>query len=215
MSTDPYAGALGRAYSWYIRRPGVGRRVGRAVWGSDFGPMYESLQQLARLPGESAVLDVPCGAGLSLHFLEPSRTGTYLGVDASPAMLARARRVAQRRGFAHVELHEADITAIPMADASADVCLLYNGLHCVDDPQAALAEVVRCLRPSGRLVGSMLVRGGSRRADRTLAREAARPHGMTRAGGTLTDLRGWLESAGLTGIEALASGAVAVFSGSR
>ena len=215
ISRDPYRGALGGFYSWYIHRPGAGRWVGRIVWGSDFGAMYGSLRRLATVPADSVVLDVPCGAGLALHFLDPSRSGRYVGVDSSPAMLARAGHVARRRGFADAELHLADITAIPMADSSADVCLLYNGLHCVDDPRAALAEVARCLRPAGRLVGSMLVRGGSRRADRAMARDAARPCGMIRDGGTVADLRGWLESAGLTGITVSASGALALFDASR
>ena len=71
----------------------------------------------------------------------------YVGVDASPSMLARARRVAGSRGFRNAAFELADITDIPSANGTADVCLLFNALHCVPDPPGAIAEVTRCLAP--------------------------------------------------------------------
>lgn len=215
MTGDPYAGLLGRFYSYYIQRPRVGRLVGRLFWDSDFVPMYQGLCSLADLPAAATVLDVPCGAGLALRWLDPGRSGRYLGVDCSPSMLARTRRTAGSRGFGDIKLHLADVTAIPLADASVDVCLLYNGLHCVDDPPAAVAEVVRCLRRGGSVQGSMLVCGASPRADRALSREARRSGGMMRAGGTTSDLQRWLDDAGLHGLQVSTSGALAVFSAIR
>src|SRR3712207_7088150 len=58
-----------------------------------------------------------------------SRVGRYLGIDSSPSMLARARERAHRRGFPDVELELADISALPLKDATADVFLLYNALR--------------------------------------------------------------------------------------
>jgi SAM-dependent methyltransferase len=182
--------------------------VGRLVWGFSPSGLYASLRRLAALEPGSTVLDAPCGAGLALRYLRPEAGHRYVGVDNSPAMLARARRSAQRRGLQRAELHLADIERIPLADGAADVGLLYNGLHCFRRPEAALREVVRCLRPGAPLLGSMLVRGGARRADAAIQREAAKPDGMLGPGGTAADLRRWLEAAG---VRVERDGALAVF----
>ena len=47
-----------------------------------------------------------------------------------------------------IEFVEADVTALQFADASFDLCVTYNGLHCLPDPRAALGELTRC---SGRV----------------------------------------------------------------
>lgn len=210
-SADPYAGLVGRWYSFYIRRPRLAARVGSAMWGADFAPMYQRLARLAELPAGVTVLDAGCGAGLALHWLDPSAVARYVGVDASPSMLARARSVAESSGFRNATFELADLTDIPLGDGGADVCLLFNVLHCVPDPPAAVAESVRCLASGGRLVGSMLIRGGSSKADSLLAREASRRGGTAGPGGTLTDLEGWLHQADLTGIQTARDGAMAVF----
>lgn len=208
---DPYAGAVGRFYRFYIERPRLGRAVGSAVWGSDFTPMYERLARLADLPEGTTVLDAGCGAGLALRWLDPGRVRRYLGADTSPSMLAGARALADQRGFRDAELVVADAADLPYEDAAADVVLLLNLLHCVADPPAVVAEAARCLVPGGQLVGSLLVRGGSPRADRLLARDAAKPSGITGPGGTLDDLCGWLEAAGFAGVETVTAGAMVVF----
>lgn len=187
---DPYAGATGRFYSFYIGRPRVARAVGRALWGSDFRPMYHHLESLHAVADDDVVLDVACGAGLALRWLDPARAGRYIGVDCSPAMLARARREARRRGLRDVVLHQADAAAMPLAAATADIGLVFNALHCVPQPQAVLAEMVRCLKPGAPVVGSMLVRDAVTRADRLLDADAS---GLTGPGGTDASLRGWLE----------------------
>jgi SAM-dependent methyltransferase len=180
--------------------------VGKAVWGSGFGPLYDSLAQLGALPSGTRVLDVACGAGLALRYLDPGVR--YVGVDHSPSMLQQARRSAQHRGFAHVELHLADVGAMPVPDAAADVGLLYNSLHCFTDPQAALADMVRCLRPNAAVHGSMLVREAVPRADRLLEKGAV-PGGMVSHGGSTQDLRRWLDH--LADVEVSTVGALAVF----
>lgn len=210
-SPDPYAGLVGRWYSFYIRHPRLAGRVGSALWDADFGPMYQRLAALGELPAGVTVLDVACGAGLALHWLDPSTVASYLGVDASPSMLARARTVAERRGFQNAAFELADVANIPYGDGAADICLSFNALHCVPDPPGAIAEVTRCLAPGGRLIGSMLVKGGSSRADHLLAREKSRPNGTAGPGGTFADLERWLHEADLMGIQTEHAGAMALF----
>ena len=203
---DPYGGALGRFYSFYIVRPAVARPLGRVLWDSDFAPMYASLAQVRALPAGFTVLDVACGAGLALRWLDPGVQ--YLGIDASAAMLARAQRTARRRGFADARITQADAAMLPFADGVAGVALLYNALHCVARPEAVLRETVRCLAPGGRLLGSMLLRGISPRVDRLMERD--RDSTIMGPGGTQEDLGAWL-SQSLQGVRVDVHGAMAVF----
>lgn len=206
-STDPYAGAAGRFYSFYIARRRLGRLVGRALWASDFRPLYRQLDGLRELSPGVVLLDVACGAGLALRWLDPAAGVRYIGVDASPAMLRRARRQARRRGHDHVELHLADAALMPLPDAAADVGLLCNALHCVADPEAVLGEMVRCLKPGAAVIGSMLVRGNETRADRLMDADTL---GLTDSGGSDADLRGWL-GAHLLDVQVQTTDALACF----
>ena len=205
---DPYAGAVGRFYSFYIARPALAGPIGRLLWDSDFAPMYRSLAHLRALPSGATVLDVACGAGLALRWLHPHVH--YVGIDASAAMIERARRVARRRGFTDATITEGDAEALPFPDSVANVALLYNALHCVPHPESVLRETVRCLAPGGRLLGSMLVRGASSRVDRLMARD--RDSTMMGPGGTSADLAAWL-SQSLHHVRVNVHNALAVYDG--
>ena len=108
-------------------------------------------EALGAAPGER-VLDVGCGPGFYVAELlsQVGATGSVVGVDASPQTLALARRRTQ--GQDNVVLHQADVTALPVTDASFDRALSVQVLEYVADPAAALAELHRALRPGGRLV---------------------------------------------------------------
>jgi len=70
----------------------------------------------------------------------------YVAADISAYMLERARREAYRLEVQDVvEFVEADVTALEFADASFDLCVTYNGLHCLPDPRAALGELAGVL----------------------------------------------------------------------
>jgi arsenite methyltransferase len=86
-------------------------------------------------PGER-VLDVGCGPGFYVAELleQVGATGSVVGVDASPQTLALARRRTQ--GQDNIALHQADATALPVADASFDRALSVQVLEYVSDPAA-------------------------------------------------------------------------------
>ncbi|HLR98668.1 MAG TPA: class I SAM-dependent methyltransferase, partial [Mycolicibacillus parakoreensis] len=186
---------------------------GWALWGTDAGRFYAATEVLAAVPDGAAVLDVPCGGGVALRGLRPGQRVRYVGADISPDMLARARRRAAQLKVADAQFPLADITALPFADAEFDLCVSFNGLHCLPDPAAAVREIARCLKPGARLVGASLVRGAGWRHDRTLDLFART--GVFGPGGTVAQLRGWLADAGLTVDTLEQSGAVAHFSARR
>jgi SAM-dependent methyltransferase len=104
---------------------------------------------LAASPGER-VLDVGCGPGFYCAELleEVGHTGSVVGVDGSPAMLA----LAARRCGAHpnVELLEGDAVSLPVEDATFDAALSVQVQEYVADATAGMAELHRALRPGGR-----------------------------------------------------------------
>jgi len=92
-------------------------------------------------------LDAGCGHGFQTALLRALGYETH-GVDLAAALLALARRRVPDAGLAR-----ADLTALPYADASFDVVSCGGStLSFVDDPDRALAEIARVLRPGGRLL---------------------------------------------------------------
>jgi SAM-dependent methyltransferase len=103
---------------------------------------------LDRIPAGRAI-DVACGTGRHTTWLA-ERGHAVVGVDSSPAMLARARANATRGtrvGFARAEL-----TRLPIADAAADLVVCALALTHHPDLPAALAEFARVVRPGGHIV---------------------------------------------------------------
>jgi ArsR family transcriptional regulator len=96
-------------------------------------------------------LDVGTGTGRILEIFGPKvRRG--IGVDLSREMLALARANLNQASFKHCQVRLGDMYALPLADASTDVAVFHQVLHFADEPSAAITEVARVLRPSGRLV---------------------------------------------------------------
>ncbi|WP_242660499.1 class I SAM-dependent methyltransferase [Mycobacterium kubicae] len=114
-----------------------------------------------RLQGDETVLDLGCGRGaVLLAAAKRVPRGRVIGVDlwradqtdnAREATLANAKleNVADR-----VELHTADMTALPLPDNSVDVIVSSLAIHNIPDRagrRRALDEAIRVLRPGGRL----------------------------------------------------------------
>jgi SAM-dependent methyltransferase len=192
-------GAVGRvgggAYDFAVEHEWLARPAGLALWGTDTRVLYDSIRTIGELPEGSAVLDVPCGGGVALRGLRPGQRLRYVAADISTDMLDRARARAAALGRDDIEFVEADIERMPFEDNEFDLCLSFNGLHCLPDPPAAVREIARCVKPGGRLVGDSVVRGAGWRQD--LAIGFFRRAGVFGVGGTVDDLNGWLTDAGL------------------
>ena len=109
-----------------------------------------SLEAL-NLGPEICSLDVGCGTGEDVMTLS-GRTqpgGRAVGVDVSATMIEEARR---RHGHHRgVEFRTADATRLPFQAAVFDACRCERTLQHLEDPDAAVHEMTRVLRPGGRL----------------------------------------------------------------
>jgi SAM-dependent methyltransferase len=196
-------------YDFVVEREPLARLGGRVLWGADVRSLYASFAEAGRLPAGAAVLDVPCGGGLAFRGVPRGADLRYVAADLSPVMLRRARAEAGRRGLPAV-FAQLSVERLPFPPGTFDLCVTYNGLHCLPDPASAVAEMARVLRPGGVLRGSAVVTGAGRRFDALIA--LFRWKGDFGDSGGVADLRDWLDAAGLEAVEVTRSGALAHFS---
>jgi ArsR family transcriptional regulator len=101
------------------------------------------------------LLDAGTGTGRMLELLAP-HIARGVGIDASAEMLAIARDRLERMGAQHCQVRLGDLYRLPFPDADAgrgfDAALFHQVLHYLDDPQAAIIEAARVLRPGGRVI---------------------------------------------------------------
>jgi ArsR family transcriptional regulator len=131
---------------------------------------------LALVPDSAGrLLDIGTGTGRVLELLAP-RVSQGVGVDASKSMLALARSRLARVGLTHCSVRLADMYRLPLSEASFDTAVMQMVLHYAEDPEGALAEVARVLRPGGQLIVIDLAHHGR---DDLVARLAHRWPGFT------------------------------------
>jgi ubiquinone/menaquinone biosynthesis C-methylase UbiE len=107
----------------------------------------EAMRSL-RLRADDRLLDIGTGTGLAVRQAAPL-VERAVGVDLSPAMVARARELAA--GIANAEFVEGDSEQLPFADREFTAVLCTTSMHHYPDRAGAVAEMARVLAPGGRL----------------------------------------------------------------
>lgn len=114
-----------------------------------FGRRADVIALLGLLDESLVVGDLGCGTAQIAEAIAPN-VRAVIGVDGSRAMLAAARRRAGETP--NLDLRQGDLEALPIADGTLDVAILFLVLHYQDEPVRVLAEARRALRPGGRLL---------------------------------------------------------------
>ena len=114
-----------------------------------FGDRFHLAALAAFAEREWTVGDLGCGTGTVSAALAPF-VARVVAVDSSAAMVQAAKKRLQ--GFDNVDLRRGELEALPIDDARLDAATLMLVLHHVPEPERALGEVSRVLKPGGRVV---------------------------------------------------------------
>lgn len=109
-------------------------------------PLLGAALDAAHVTTGTRMLDAGCGSGLA-SILASLRGATVSAIDASTSQVA----IASKR-LADADVREADLEELPFDDASFDAVVAVNSVFYAASPPAALRELVRVVRPGGRVV---------------------------------------------------------------
>lgn len=138
--------------------------MNKKIWDL-YAPIYEKAMRMdqkyyeymySRIPtqiGGKEVLEIATGPGLlAKHIAGYSKN--MIATDYSDGMIREAIKGEYPE---NLKFEVADATALPYADSSFGVVLIANALHVMPDPQQALSEIDRVLRPDGILIAPNFV----------------------------------------------------------
>ena len=123
--------------------------------------------QFAKIKKGDVVIDLGSGAGndafIARH--ETGETGKVIGIDFTPAMIDKARKNNEVRGFNNVEFRQGDIEKMPVTANMADVIVSNCVLNLVPNKDGVIKEIYRVLKPGGHFSISDIVLVGELPAD--------------------------------------------------
>lgn len=155
---------------------------------------------LAELQAGQTVLDLGSGGGMDC-FLAAQKVGDQgqvIGIDMTPAMLAKANRNKEKLGVGNVDFRLGQIETIPVESSTVDVIISNCVINLSPDKQAVFKEAFRVLRPSGKLAVSDIVTQG-----RFTAKDRANMDawaGCITGAEDIGDYVAWLKTAGFSNI---------------
>ncbi len=113
--------------------------------------VYQSLGKCvaAEISPDDRVLECACGTGAISKYIAPN-CRQLTATDYSVGMLQQTAK--KCAGFSNVRLKRADITSLKCRDNYFDCVVAGNVIHLLDDPVAAVQELVRVCKPGGTII---------------------------------------------------------------
>jgi arsenite methyltransferase len=146
-------------------------------------------------PGE-VVVDLGSGGGIDcfLASKEVGPTGSVIGVDMTPQMLAKARKNADSGGYTNVEFRLGEIENLPVGDQTADVVISNCVINLSTDKRRVYREAFRVLKNGGRFAVADMVAIAPLPED--LKADVAAYTGCISGAASVEETKEWLAAAG-------------------
>ena len=121
--------------------------------GANMGLGCGNPHRKAHIQTGEVVLDLGSGAGLDCFIAGKAvgRRGRVIGVDMTPEMLSKSRKIAKENRIRNVEFRLGEIENLPVADHTADVCISNCVINLSDNKPRVYREIYRALKPGGRI----------------------------------------------------------------
>jgi arsenite methyltransferase len=155
VAVDPHGG-----YHFHTGRP-LARRLGydQAVVAALPDSAVEAFAgvgnpfSLGTLKTDERVVDLGSGGGFDCFIAagQVGPQGRVVGIDMTEEMLGRSRAAATAMGLRNVEFRQGVIEDLPVEDRSADVVISNGVINLCADKRQVFAEIMRVLKPDGRL----------------------------------------------------------------
>jgi ubiquinone/menaquinone biosynthesis C-methylase UbiE len=138
----------------------------------------ENLAEALEIVPDEKVLDVACGSGNGAIAAARRSWGGTVGADYVPALLQRGRERAAAERL-EVEFVEADAQNLPFEDGSFDVAMSIFGAMFAPDQQKTADELLRVVKPGGRIgMGNWTPGGSVGTMFQTISKHAPPPPGL-------------------------------------
>jgi ArsR family transcriptional regulator len=131
--------------SFFGRVGGEWDRLRRELFGESF--TAEALLGLVK--SETVIADLGCGTGDAAEHLAPF-VKKVIAVDREQAMLDAARK--RLAGHSNVEFRRGELTDLPLKNGEVDAALVFLVMQHIEEPEPAVAEISRTLKPGGVLL---------------------------------------------------------------
>lgn len=155
-------------------------------------PVIGRLMEMKLLGEGSALLDLGAGDGY-LSRAVAGRVKKVLAVDISAEMLRELRKKAEGEGIANIETIEADGCDMPVDNSSIDIVCSDMYLHHIEEPETAILEMKRVLKPGGVVFLADLKEHGNKELKEKM-------HDVWQ-GFAMEDIRRWFEKCGFRDIQ--------------
>ena len=120
-------------------------------WQNYISKSLSFLLDFADFSTDTSILDVACGTGeLAKLLLEKNPQQQITGVDISESMLKIACK--KLEAYSNVSLLRASVTSLPFDNDSFDLIICANAFHYFENPELALTEMKRVLKPQGEII---------------------------------------------------------------
>ena len=151
-------------------------------------------------PGE-VVVDLGSGGGVDcfLASKEVGPTGSVIGVDMTPQMLAKARKNADLGGYTNVEFRLGEIENLPVANHTADVVISNCVINLSTDKRRVYGEAFRVLKNGGRFAVADMVTLAP--LTETLKEDVAAYTGCISGAASVEEVKEWLAAAGFEHVD--------------